>query len=116
MKPTDPFYPNQPEKAFVVINGGTVGVGVVTRGFKGYGPVYDYTPNPAKYPGSEYPPARERALECAEQVVAKYNRSLGISEAQAEAAQIGSMAGWDAPGADPAWWEKRLAQRAARTS
>lgn len=114
MKPLDPFYPNQPEEAFVVVNGATVGVGVVTRGYRGYGPVYDYTPNPETYPGDQYPAARERALECAKQVVARFNASLNVTEAQAEAALIGSMWGWHVPGANPAMWAERLGRAVAR--
>jgi len=29
------------------------------------------------------------------------NKSLGVTTAQAEAMKVGSMFGWDAPGADP---------------
>ena len=34
------------------------------------------------------------------------NRKLGVTTAQEEAMKIGSMCGWDVPGADPAKYEE----------
>lgn len=97
IKPLDPSYPGQPERCYVVVNGGTVGVGVVTRGFRGYSPVYDYTRNVAAL-------GRETVLALAQEVVDRYNTALGLSRGVAMACQIGSMVGWSVPGADPRRW------------
>ncbi len=98
---TDPFYPNVPEKCYVVIQGATVGVGVVTRGCQGYGMVYDYS---AQIPTIGY----EACVECARVCVERYNEALEITKAQAMACHIGSMRGWHVPGANPAVWENRV--------
>lgn len=95
MKPLDPFYTNVPEKAFVVINGATIGVGCVTRGYRGYSSVYDYTPKP------DSALSRQEAIECAQDCVDRYNLALGITKAQGEACLFGSMFGWHIPGANP---------------
>lgn len=36
------------------------------------------------------------------------NEKLGVTKAQEEAMRTGSMVGWDAPGADPAWVEEHM--------
>lgn len=38
--------------------------------------------------------------------VKEMNDRLGVTEAQAEAMSVGSMFGWDCPGARPEKWEK----------
>jgi len=97
MKPTDPFYPDQPERAYVVLDS-TPGVGLVTRGYRGYSLVYDY------------PPSEHVSYECciaaAQKVVDRCNAALGVTKGQALAAQIGSMFGWSVPGANPAMWHE----------
>lgn len=105
-QPLDPFYPNQPEKAFVVLDANPIGVGVVTRGYSGYGIVYDYTVSAAEL---GYEAVRSIARDC----VQKYNDALGLTAAQVMAARIGSMRGWFVPGANPAAWAGR--NRIART-
>lgn len=98
MKPLDAFYPNVPEKAFVVLDSHPIGVGCVTRGFKGYSLVYDYTPKP----GDSL--TREAAIACARKCVDRYNEALGVTKGQAMACHIGSLAGWSVPGANPVRW------------
>ena len=39
----------------------------------------------------------------------QFNKANGITEAQLSAMRVGSLFGWNVPGADPATWEKRLA-------
>ena len=41
--------------------------------------------------------------------VDRFNNERGITEAQVEAMMIGSVCGWEVPGADPNTWETRLA-------
>lgn len=98
MKAKDPFYPNQPERAFVVLQGHPVGVGSVVRGFAGYSMVYDYSAQVATI-------GYKACEDAAKEVVNKYNNALGITPAQAMAAKLGSMCGWAVPGANPAKWE-----------
>ena len=43
----------------------------------------------------------------------QFNRANGITEAQVTAMRVGSMFGWDVPGADPATWEKNGETREA---
>lgn len=95
MKPLDPFYPDVPEKCYVVLKGSVVGVGVVERGYRGYGLIYDYT---AQVSTIGY----EACVECARICVDRYNEAIGVSKAQEMACHIGSMFGWDVPGANPA--------------
>ncbi len=104
---TDPFYLGVPEKCYVVIQGTTVGVGLTTRGYQGYGLVYDYT---SSIPSIGY----AACIECARVCVDRYNEALGISKAQEVACEIGSMAGWHVPGANPAHWTDEDATRLHR--
>lgn len=41
------------------------------------------------------------------------NETAGVTQAQADAMVVGSMCGWDAPGAFPKTWEAHRARRAA---
>lgn len=100
---TDPFYPGQPEKAFVVVEPYPI-VGVVARGLQGYGPVYDYSDSIAAL-------GLPACLQCARDVVRKYNTALGVTPEQELAAKIGSMRGWSVPGANPASWTREEAER-----
>ena len=81
---TDPFYPGQPKEAFIVLAGEITGVGVVRRGERGYGPVFDYSANVATL-------GCEKVLALAQEVVDRYNKGLGITKGQALAASIGSV-------------------------
>ena len=49
------------------------------------------------YPSDRNTPDRERNAEIANDA----NESLGVTPAQRQAMEIGSMFGWDVPGADP---------------
>lgn len=40
-------------------------------------------------------------------LVDEYNRKMGVSKAQAEAMSVGSMFGWDVPGADPSHYDSQ---------
>jgi hypothetical protein len=92
---TAPFFAGQPAQAYVVLAGELTGVGVVRRGERGYGPVFDYSAEIATL-------GREKVLALAHAVVDRYNQSLGVSKGQARAASIGSMWGWHVPAANPA--------------
>lgn len=45
---------------------------------------------------------KEEALEFVEE----YNSKLGVSKSQAQAMSVGSMFGWDVPGADPSNYDE----------
>lgn len=47
-----------------------------------------------------------------QQTAQELNAAHGVSEAQAQAMHIGSMRGWDLPGADPRKWETTVLARA----
>ena len=54
-----------------------------------------------------YYPTREGNLPWyGKETVDAMNEKLGVTKAQAEAMFIGSMFGWDAPGADPDWYDE----------
>lgn len=82
--PSNPF--NLPDVCYVHIPGRPVGehVGIVKRGELGYYPSPGMT------------------LEAAD----RKNQQMGVTHAQREALQIGSMLGWHVPGVNPAKWNK----------
>lgn len=45
-----------------------------------------------------------------DEMCARTNNTRKPTEAERQAAQIGSLAGWHVPGADPAYWEAELAK------
>lgn len=53
------------------------------------------------YPSNQDTGDKERNVELADEL----NESLGVTPAQRQAMEIGSMAGWDVPGADPSNYE-----------
>lgn len=93
----DPFYPNQPAHAFVVIESPSIRVGRVDRGMAGYSLIYDYGHGTVNV-------TRAEVKELAKQTARKLNDGLSVTPAQAMAASIGSMCGWHVPGANPAEW------------
>lgn len=82
--PSNPF--GLPDVCYVHIPGRPVGehVGIVKRGELGYYPA----------PGMTLAAADRK------------NEQLGVSHAQREAMQVGSMFGWHVPGVNPAKWDK----------
>lgn len=56
-----------------------------------------------KYGESRYYPAIGNSDDAVENIKIKdsYNEVLGITKAQEECMKVGSMFGWDVPGADP---------------
>lgn len=48
--------------------------------------------------------------EIVESCVAEFNKRLGVTPAQRDAMEVGSMFGWDVPGADPKKYEADYAQ------
>lgn len=98
MKPKDPFYPGQPEYAYVVVPG-SAEVGRVTRGYRGYVSIAKFSED-VKFDDND------SQVQEAQRFADRYNATLGVSKAQAEAALVGSMAGWNVPAANPAECEK----------
>jgi len=80
---------NIPELCYVFIHSANPGkrIGIIKRGESGY------------YPTDFDSPTASAAI--AEQVVNRLNERLGVSPAHAEAMQVGSMFGWNVPGAQP---------------
>ena len=67
-------------------------IGIVVRGEKGY-----------------YPYVKPRVSgEEARKAVDELNADIGVSKAEAMAMEIGSMFGWNVPGAKVETWEGRL--------
>ncbi|GIK74394.1 MAG: hypothetical protein BroJett021_33820 [Chloroflexota bacterium] len=79
----------QPTEAYVLIAGNAPGerIGLVVRGERGYNKL-DFD-NPTL------------DVNAVKELVLRLNNKLGITPHQAECMLIGSMFGWDAPGADP---------------
>ena len=49
------------------------------------------------------------SIEMATAFVEQENKKLGVTKAQQEAHMVGSMFGWDVPGADPEYVESQMA-------
>ena len=58
------------------------------------------------YPSDWNTPDRERN----EEIAADQNKRLGVTDAQKQAMECGSMFGWGVPGADPKWYETHQPQ------
>ena len=71
----------------------------IKRGVEGY------------FPSDWNTPDRERN----EEIAADQNRRLGVTEAQRQAMECGSMCGWGVPGADPKWYETHQPQMGGMT-
>lgn len=63
------------------------------------------------FPSDWNMPDRERN----EEIAADQNKRLGVTEAQRMAMECGSMCGWQAPGADPKWYETHHPQMGGMT-
>jgi hypothetical protein len=85
-----------PKLCYVFVAGNCPGyrIGIIKLGEVGY------------YP-TEFD-SQVAADEIAKQAVNEFNKKLGVTPAQAEAMKVGSMFGWDVPGADPAKYEEKL--------
>ena len=66
----------------------------IKRGVEGY------------FPSDWNTPDRERN----EELAADHNKHLGVTDAQRQAMECGSMFGWGVPGADPKWYEQHQPQ------
>ena len=88
----EPYLDKLPELCFTLLPG-TGQLICVKRGESGYYPSNWSTPD-----------AQENRRIADEQ-----NRKLGVTPAQEKAMKIGSMCGWDVPGADPDHWYLRKA-------
>jgi len=66
----------------------------IKRGVEGY------------FPSDWNTPDRERN----EELAADHNKHLGVTDAQRQAMECGSMFGWGVPGADPKWYETHQPQ------
>lgn len=53
---------------------------------------------------SGYNPTGAMSIEQADRIAERWGAERAATEAEREAAQTGSMFGWDVPGADPANW------------
>jgi hypothetical protein len=73
----------------------TGGIGIVKKGESGY-----YQTDLAE---TNKVSGKEKA-----ELVDKLNKNLGVTKAQAQAMQVGSMFGWHVPGADPAKYEGKF--------
>ena len=71
----------------------------IKRGVEGY------------FPSDWNTPDRERN----EEIAADQNQRLGVSDAQRQAMECGSMFGWGVPGADPQWYEQHQPQMGGMT-
>jgi len=71
----------------------------IKRGVEGY------------FPSDWNTPERERN----EEIAADQNQRLGVTEAQRQAMECGSMFGWNLPGADPKWYETHQPQMGGMT-
>ncbi len=87
-----------PEMCFSVIKS-TGELICIKRGVEGY------------FPSDWSTPERERNEETA----ADNNRRLGVTDAQRQAMECGSMCGWGVPGADPKWYEAHQQQMGGMT-
>ena len=86
--PTLSILSSLPDECYIFVAGGHPGkqVGLIRRGEKGYY-LSDYD---------------EKEPVLAADLVRRLNRRLGVGLLQAEAMQVGSMFGWDAPGVQAA--------------
>ena len=71
----------------------------IKRGVEGY------------FPSDWNTPDRERN----EELAADHNKHLGVTDAQRQAMECGSMFGWGVPGADPKWYEQHQPQMGGMT-
>ena len=85
-----------PERCYCLLPGNDQLI-MVRRGGQGYYPVTQ---------GKNYVYGEE-----ARKLMNELNAAAGVTEAQREAMQNGSMFGWDVPAADPKTWEKILAEK-----
>jgi len=90
--------PGLPDLCFSVIKS-TGELICIKRGESGY------------FPSDWSTPDRERN----EEIAADQNERLGVSDAQRQAMECGSMCGWQAPGADPKWYEDHQPQMGGMT-
>lgn len=74
------------------------GVSLVRRGVKGH---YPQEPMPAELRHIKAKGDYAALHEAGRVFVAEMNKRAGVTPEQAEAMQIGSMFGWEVPGADP---------------
>jgi hypothetical protein len=80
------MYNGLPERCYA-LNAITTACVILEKGMSGY-----YT--------TDYPQGYTQ------EVIDKLNESLGVSKAQAQAMFIGSMFGWNAPGANPEMYDE----------
>ena len=78
-----------PELCYTMVSGNAPGerIGIIKRGESGYY-LTDFD-------------SKTTSKEIVEECVAEFNKRLGVKPSQVEAMEIGSMFGWDVPGADP---------------